>query len=112
MNKEVKKLWIAALRSGKYDQGKHSLKKKDDFCCLGVLCDISEVNCWSKITKDGLFAYDNDTAVLPKSVIDWAGLEDRVPSVEYCGKQYNLVELNDEAGLTFEEIADIIEREL
>lgn len=44
---EVKKKWLAALRSGDYQQVKHKLRVetedgKPSFCCLGVLCDIYE----------------------------------------------------------------------
>jgi len=43
--KAFKKKWVAALRSGKYKQGKHRLKqtdiKGDSYCCLGVACEIA-----------------------------------------------------------------------
>lgn len=40
--KVFKRKWLAALRSGKYKQGKLNLydKKYDVYCCLGVACDI------------------------------------------------------------------------
>jgi hypothetical protein len=38
MKKEYLDKWLAALRSGKYKQGKHQLKTDSGaFCCLGVL---------------------------------------------------------------------------
>lgn len=37
---EVKKLWMDALRSGRYSQGREALRRDDQFCCLGVLCDL------------------------------------------------------------------------
>jgi hypothetical protein len=40
MNPEVKARWVAALRSGEYLQGTSTLRIGDQFCCLGVLCDI------------------------------------------------------------------------
>lgn len=40
MNKKIKKLWLKALRSGEYKQGKLALRIKNKYCCLGVLCDI------------------------------------------------------------------------
>lgn len=44
MKKSIKKKWVAALRSGKYKQGKRALVagrgKASTYCCLGVLCDI------------------------------------------------------------------------
>ena len=47
MNQKIKERWVKALRSGKYKQGKGWLrkssgpKKKSEFCCLGVLCDLA-----------------------------------------------------------------------
>ena len=35
--------WIAALRSGKYEQGRMSLCSGGQFCCLGVLAEITDV---------------------------------------------------------------------
>jgi hypothetical protein len=46
MKTEIAEDWAAALRSGKYKQGKGWLRKDDRFCCLGVLCDIT-VGKWS-----------------------------------------------------------------
>lgn len=41
MKPEIKKRWIEALRSGKYNQGRGYLCKDDSFCCLGVLCELA-----------------------------------------------------------------------
>lgn len=47
MDKNIKKLWVEALRSGKYKQGKNYLHRVIDgenrFCCLGVLCKIADL---------------------------------------------------------------------
>ena len=40
MDTELKKKWVAALRSGQYQQGKGYLKKDGRYCCLGVLCSV------------------------------------------------------------------------
>ena len=40
MNKDIKTLWVAALRSGDYEQAQGVLKRDGGFCCLGVLCDL------------------------------------------------------------------------
>ena len=40
MDPVLKKKWVAALRSGKYEQGKEALRNGDKYCCLGVLCEI------------------------------------------------------------------------
>jgi hypothetical protein len=44
MNEQVKAEWVAALRSGKYEQGSGVLRTRiadgpDKFCCIGVLLD-------------------------------------------------------------------------
>lgn len=35
--------WVAALRSGEYEQGESYLEWDDKFCCLGVLCKVNGV---------------------------------------------------------------------
>lgn len=45
MRKDVMIKWVAALRSGKYIQGRKRLKQVSDtsvieHCCLGVLCEV------------------------------------------------------------------------
>ena len=36
----VQRQWVEALRSGKYQQAKGSLRRGDAMCCLGVACDL------------------------------------------------------------------------
>lgn len=43
MNKDLKKKWIKALLSGKYKQGQYRLYEDNKYCCLGVLCKISNL---------------------------------------------------------------------
>jgi hypothetical protein len=43
MKKGLKKKWVAALRSGKYEQGREYLQADGKFCCLGVLCEVAKV---------------------------------------------------------------------
>ena len=40
MNKEVKDKWVAALKSGKYKQGRGQLNGESGYCCLGVLTEV------------------------------------------------------------------------
>jgi len=37
---QVKDDWVAALRSGQYQQAHHWMRKGDRYCCLGVLKDM------------------------------------------------------------------------
>lgn len=42
MDADLKAKWVAALRSGAYEQGRKALLSSDGmrYCCLGVLADI------------------------------------------------------------------------
>lgn len=103
MNPEAKAKWIEALRSGKYKQGRGALRNGDTFCCLGVLCDISGVAKWD-VTR-----YDGELYMPPKSVREWAGL-DGYPVYLDGPTGDDVSHLNDQMGLSFEEIADLIEK--
>ena len=95
----VRKKWIAALRSGKYEQGRDQLRSGKEYCCLGVLCDLAVKNGVISrfIGKDGL---------LPRKVQKWAALS--TDDGNYSTNK--LTNLNDN-GKSFEEIADVIEKE-
>jgi len=102
MNKNIKKQWLKALRSGKYRQTRGKLKSQDgSMCCLGVLCDIQKVE-WERSGVHYFIYGRND--VPPKSLL--AGIADYGP----------LTQMNDGlAGMrqhSFSEIADYIEEHL
>lgn len=64
--------WIAALRSGKYQQTFSELKSADGgFCCLGVLCDISGVGRWTE-QREYNTGRETSWALLPTEVAVWA----------------------------------------
>ena len=108
MNPEVKAAWLEALRSGEYKQGKSQLKTNDgSYCCLGVLCDISKLGEW---VRGGYHVNDMDyaSAFLPEAVKEWAGINSEDPSYGN-GIEDHLSYRNDK-GMTFAEIADIIEQ--
>ena len=95
MTPEFKAKWVAALRSGKYEQCRGDLRRGDKFCCLGVACDLIDKDGWEKeVGSFGMGWNGYESADLPFILSD----ESRI-----------LVELNDTAGLSFEEIADYIE---
>ncbi len=117
MNKKIKKLWLRALRSGKYTQGKNRLKTKDRFCCLGVLCDLHAKKFNKKWRINGFYLGDN--IVLSSEVMKWAGLEDCAPIVEDGNnKQASLDVFNDGLmhrkikGRSFKQIANYIEKSI
>lgn len=108
MNKEIKKMWVDALRSGKYKQGQGWLRTANNkYCCLGVLCDlaVNEERVRRDLVKD-VYAYGKQDrmSVLPSEVIDWAELDQHGT----YGENRCLVYDND-GGKSFAEIADIIE---
>jgi len=115
MNEAVKAKWLAALRSGKYEQGTEHLNKDGKFCCLGVLCDIySQENGvgWNEYSGlSGVKGMHGIYGVLPTPVQDYAGLVKGNPNVSVNKQVRGLASFND-AGSTFEELADLIETQL
>lgn len=123
MNPEVKAEWVAALRSGDYEQGKSWLRKAgvdsvQRYCCLGVLCDLSANKGEGEWIAGNRFLFAGDEEIssssthLPKNLAGALGLSNNTP---YIGLSlweiYSLTELNDDDddALTFDQIADMIE---
>jgi len=101
---ENRKKWIAALRSGEYDQGRAYLCKDGKYCCLGVAAHTLGI----KVTKefDGIVWFDESEATAPKSLQEMLGLwGDNGLSSD---GMYSLTELNDN-GTPFYRIADKLE---
>ena len=120
MKPTIKKMWIDALLSGKYKQGKGMLKSPLDkngghkFCCLGVLCDLyNETHARKlkespgKTTHDQLncILVDGEWGYLPPRVVAWAGLESQDP-------MNGVLTAENDAGRKFTSIANLIEEEL
>jgi hypothetical protein len=107
VREDVKTAWLEALRSNTYVQGKRRLKNVDNtFCCLGVLCDLyikSKNFQWEK-HDDSCFALHDARSILPREVMDWAGLDSNNPTCDY----HTLSSYNDN-GKSFHEIAGLIE---
>lgn len=103
MKEDVKDLWVAALRSGKYEQGTEQLCHNGRHCCLGVLCEIMGAE---KVYFEGTVLYDGLEDILPVGVQVLSGLRTRRGDLH--GKC--LTSIND-SGHSFEDIAQIIEKE-
>jgi hypothetical protein len=106
--------WVDALRSGKYKQATYRLKDRltNGFCCLGVLCEVSNQGFFddndSYVCDETLAdATQYSTQIVPKKVQDWIGLRSNMGAM---GTTDSLTGLNDAEGLTFSQIADVIER--
>lgn len=116
MNEDIKAAWVKALRSGAYRQGNGRLRGADDeFCCLGVLCDVVKRDKrtpfhkaweWFKGLHSWIFGKPGNptigsNAFLPGPVQEWVGLE--------TGQVQALMRMNDFERRSFDEIADWIE---
>ena len=125
MKPDIKKKWVAALRSGNYKQGRKRLMAtewdsynrnfKHSYCCLGVLCHIvqkEETN--EMVSNVAAKALEFERAYLPDPVAVSAGIpvfnDNRKPEDNVLD-QHTLAELNDQ-GRSFAQIADVIERGL
>lgn len=112
MDTKIKKKWLKALRSGRYEQGQGQLKTPSDkFCCLGVLCDILDPDYWDSADY---FVADG---VLPEKFLEKADFNDGEPYEEHYTRdpeatQDQLITLNDVDQKSFKEIADWIEKHL
>lgn len=115
MKREDATKWLAALRSGEYKQTKRMLARLEEdgtesFCCLGVLQKVLDgdvervqscaigVPTMGWLERHGIVFLDVDLNAC------------HVPYIESV-HQYASV-LNDEGGLTFAEIADLLEAEI
>lgn len=114
MNPEVKTLWIEALKSGEYRQGREYLRKGDTYCCLGVLCDLAvkagATSDWREpFGEDRASVIGGETAYLPSSVAQWANISYEGFYRHEDGEESSLTFQNDRNKLTFAQIAEIIE---
>ena len=117
--------WIDALESDVYQQTTGRLRRNDAMCCLGVLCQVSNISNWV------YGEYIGETKRLPSKVAEWIGfssrkgifyitpewiqslpehiknkLESTIKNNYYSSHTY-LVTLNDN-DWTFKEIAELI----
>lgn len=101
--------WIVALRSGVFKQAQSSLRvlwpTHIGYCCLGVACEISKIGVWSGGTY--ITQHDGSGSVLPADVTAWLGLGNSSPQVT---PKAHAIEANDTLGMSFEQIADGLEK--
>lgn len=118
MTPENKKIWVDALRSGKFKQGHGKLCRYIgpgdgyEYCCLGVAAEVLYDGEWVRSTQDTLrYGFgdigDSDylnTTSLIASIKEEIGLD--------YGAESLLIQLNDNRGKNFLQIADWIEANL
>lgn len=108
---KFKKDWVAALRSGKYEQGTGELYNVDHnrFCCIGVAAVVAGIN-RSELTiagyLDGSGPSGLDQKELEKTPLALRGDNFDNPIVSI------LTKMNDDYHNTFDQIADYIETHL
>ena len=114
-------LWVAALRSGKYAQGRNALRTENNgFCCLGVYLDVRDPDGWGAdpiINEENRCGFPHRHAESHSGGANIFYLDDETRNrlhlsregMEYLGR------LNDgtEAGpSTFAGIADFVETDM
>jgi hypothetical protein len=107
----VKKLWVKALRSGKYKQGQDDDSER--WCCLGVLCDVFGRATGKRVWKSNgrrEFAAYGTAAFLPVKVQSWACCDNDPVIVKRKG--ITASECNDDKGKSFKQIAALVEKNL
>lgn len=115
LNPEAKAMWVAALRSGKYKQGKGQLKDSTGgLCCLGVAQDVFGAPGSIRMYADaGVCTTDvfSRLGIPVTNLMGELGACMDVPSVTINGRYHSLYVHND-TGASFEQIADAIENQL
>lgn len=140
MNPDVKSRWVQALKTTDIEQGHNMLRDEQGRrCCLDFLnqqcSDDGHQPQPYQLNEGGQWFYDDrlygdeveveescyldtldkglglQSSVLTAACIEYAGLDDRDPSVKYRKGTYHLSYLNDVMELTFPQIAEIIEND-
>ena len=122
MNKNIKKLWIKALKSGEFKQGVGFLEKDGKYCALGILSLLALVEgiCTYKEER-GVGGFDNKRFNLSFNVMKWAGIaqdderfldpEEHKVLITINNTKTSILELND-SGKSLKEIAMFVEKYL
>lgn len=98
MDAELKRKWVEALRSGEYEQGRLKLNSHGRYCCLGVLCDVAGLK-WLRCSELGFIPAGDH-------------IHQHLVRFGIANESSDLVDMNDNQGKTFAEIADYIEANL
>jgi len=119
VRREVRDLWVAALRSGEFARTTGKLTRVDEegrpygYCCLGVLCEVAvRAGLELQVSDDvvlGARWYAGVDDFLPREVVDWADLPALDPLVTYDRMELSLSTVNDDYRPSFSAIATAIE---
>lgn len=121
MKPEIKQLWIEALESGKYQQGKGQLRNANgEYCCLGVLCELAAKEGvieegktkFNSLDIEGYTTYyDGTWHTISDKVRQWSGFGlDVEENYSLSGDVNHVIGMNDDEGASFADIAEWLRR--
>lgn len=110
--------WIAALRSDEFPQGRKYLNRNNEYCCLGVRCelDVKAGLLEVKNVVNGIVWYDGSMAGTPSATTmrRWGLSDDAMNSLIIMndGHEDNVTGEYLQEPKSFSEIADWIDENL
>jgi hypothetical protein len=118
LRQQLRREWIAALRSGEYEQGRGSLCRNGRYCCLGVACAVIEKHFPALMPREtndenGECSWHGRTEVLPDAAQLILGMRSAGGATKNgmkITKYPSLIEENDWCRTPFSTIADFIEQ--
>lgn len=104
--------WVAALRSGDYEQGTGYLQSKNGFCCWGVACHLVNPDNWHGTLDKGPLGYKDEESRRPEIFLMNFPPDSVLKALGVLGlSKIKYAAMNDR-GDSFSEIADEIEKEM
>lgn len=105
ININVVRLWVNNLRAGLYRQATGRLRSNEnEFCCLGVLCDLVEPGNWDRATGNRhVWSHRSSNSMPSRNVADYIGLDNDL---------FRTLSNKNDNGESFNEIADYIEERI
>jgi hypothetical protein len=103
---ENRKKWVSALRSGEYQQCKNRLTNGVGFCCLGVAASV--LSCSREENQVNAHRDPRLIGVLKAETCALLGLACDLPGAQNTQRRFTI--MNDHTNLTFNQIADEIEK--
>jgi hypothetical protein len=115
---EIKEKLITALLSGNYKQGRHTLRtQQDEFCCLGVLCDVikDDINGnWKTLVDRHAFAVGDSSRenYPPWPISYFCSKSEEQNDIRALESAFGQLADRNDRGETFVEIAEYIKEKL
>lgn len=106
--KANRETWVYALKSGEFKQITGVLRSDEGYCCLGVAEDLCHYRGdWHYDEEKEAYAvpYTSEYDTLTRETAEMLGFKDFDPTLT---EDRTATMLNDNVGLSFDEIADII----